>query len=88
MQSTGSADLTRTVLQLLAIGSLIGSGLWIFRPFLAAILRATAIAVATWPVLLRVQLCLRGRRFRGWSHEYRPAPNSHYTFVVCDDRAC
>jgi predicted PurR-regulated permease PerM len=36
--------------------------LWIVRPFLPAAVWATTIAVATWPLLLRVQALLWGRR--------------------------
>jgi predicted PurR-regulated permease PerM len=40
---------------LLFIGGLIAGSLWILRPFLPAVIWATMIAVATWPLLLRVQ---------------------------------
>src|SRR5215510_3636989 len=55
-------ELTRTFLQLLALGGLLITSLWIVRPFLIAGLWAAMITVATWPVLLRVQALFGGRR--------------------------
>lgn len=55
-------DLARTVLQLLAIGALIASSLWIMRPFLVALIWASMIAVATWPLMLRIESRLAGLR--------------------------
>src|ERR1043166_1373717 len=62
MQPNRSLDLARTTLQLLALGALILSSFWIVRPFLVASTWATMIAVATWPILLRVQAWFGGRR--------------------------
>jgi predicted PurR-regulated permease PerM len=56
------SDLARTTFQLLALGALIVSSFWIVRPFLMASTWAAMIAVATWPLLLRTQTCLGGRR--------------------------
>jgi predicted PurR-regulated permease PerM len=55
-------DLTRTVLAVLFIGGLIGLSFWILRPFLGAIVWATTIVVATWPVMLALQARLWGKR--------------------------
>jgi predicted PurR-regulated permease PerM len=55
-------DLARTTFQLLALGVLIVSSFWIVRPFLVASTWAAMIAVATWPLLLRLQTWLGGRR--------------------------
>src|SRR5215472_553329 len=55
-------ETTRTALQLLAMGVLIAAALWILRPFLMAMMWAAAIAVATWPMLLRLQSWLGGKR--------------------------
>jgi predicted PurR-regulated permease PerM len=57
-----SPDLARTTLQLLALGTLIASSLWIVRPFLPALTWAIMIVVATWPVLLSVQDWFGGKR--------------------------
>lgn len=62
MQANRSPDLARTTLQLLALGVLIASSLWIVRPFLVALTWATMIVVATWPLLLHAQAWLGGRR--------------------------
>lgn len=62
MDTTRSADLTRTTLQLLALGVLIASSAWILRPFLVASAWATMIVVATWPLLIGVERGLGGRR--------------------------
>ncbi len=55
-------DITRTVLGVLFIGILIGTSLWILRPFLGAIVWATTIVVATWPVMMSVQRRLWQKR--------------------------
>jgi len=57
-----SPDIARITLQLLALGLLIATSFWIVRPFLVALTWATMIAVATWPLLLRAQAWLGGRR--------------------------
>jgi predicted PurR-regulated permease PerM len=55
-------DITRGVLAVLFIVALIGSSLWILRPFLGAIVWAATIVVATWPLMISVQAWLWGRR--------------------------
>jgi predicted PurR-regulated permease PerM len=55
-------DLTRTTLSILFIVGLIAASLWILGPFLPAVIWATMIVVATWPLMLRVQAMLWGRR--------------------------
>lgn len=57
-----SSDLTRTTLGVLFIGGLIAVSFWILRPFLGAIIWATMIVVPTWPIMLKVEARLRGRR--------------------------
>jgi len=54
-------DLTRTVLAVLLIATLITASLWVMRPFLLALVWATMIVVATWPLMLKVQTALRRR---------------------------
>lgn len=56
-------DLARTTLGVLFIGGLIFASFWIIRPFLAPLIWATMIVVATWPLLRRIQArlwCSRG----------------------------
>ena len=54
--------MTRTTLALLFIGVLIAANFWILRPFITAFVWAVIIVVATWPVLLRLQSAMGGRR--------------------------
>ena len=61
--STGPAhDLTRTFLVTLILAGLIATSLWTLRPFVSALIWATTIVVATWPLLRHVQRLLGGRR--------------------------
>lgn len=55
-------DLARTTFAVLFIGTLLAVSLWILRPFLAPIVWATMVVVATWPLLLRVEALLWRRR--------------------------
>ena len=56
-------DIPRTIFAVLFIGGLIAGSLWIIHPFLPAMIWATMIVVATWPILLRIQEWLWGRRW-------------------------
>lgn len=62
MSTSRPADLTRTTLQLLALAALIGTSLWITRPFLMALAWASMIVIATWPLMLHAQSGFGGRR--------------------------
>jgi predicted PurR-regulated permease PerM len=62
MSADRSSDLARTLFQLLLIGALIAGVFWVLSPFLAALAWAATMVVATWPLLLRVQAALGGRR--------------------------
>jgi predicted PurR-regulated permease PerM len=62
MQANRSQDLARTTFQLLALGALIATTFWIVWPFLEALAWATMIVISTWPLLLRAQAWLGGRR--------------------------
>jgi len=57
-----SPDLARTTFAVLAMGLLIGGSLWVLRPFLGPGIWATMVVVATWPVMLRLQRLMGGRR--------------------------
>jgi predicted PurR-regulated permease PerM len=57
-----SRDLAGTMLQAAFIGVLAAGCFWILRPFLLPMIWATAIVVATWPLMLRLQRYLGGRR--------------------------
>ncbi len=52
-------EVARPTLAVLFLCVLIGASLWILRPFLPALIWATMVVVATWPLLLKLQ-----RRFR------------------------
>lgn len=55
-------DVTRILLAVMAIGGLLAATFWVLRPFLPALIWATMIVVATWPVMRAVQGRLGGRR--------------------------
>jgi predicted PurR-regulated permease PerM len=55
-------DLTRTTFAVLVIGLMLGTSLWVMRPFLGPLIWATMVVVATWPLMLRLQAALAGRR--------------------------
>ena len=58
----GRSDITHTTLSVLFIGILILASVWIISPFLMALTWATLIVVATWPLLLKLDARLGGRR--------------------------
>ena len=55
-------DLVRSSLSVLFMVGLIAASFWILRPFLPAVLWGTMIVVAAWPLMLRVEALLWGRR--------------------------
>lgn len=55
-------DITRIVFAVLFMVTLIGSSIWILRPFLGAIVWAVTIVVATWPMMTTIQGWLWGKR--------------------------
>ena len=55
-------ELARITFGVLFIGLLLATSLWIVRPFLGPLVWATMVVVATWPLMLRVQHLLWGRR--------------------------
>jgi len=58
-----SQDVTRTTLQVLSIGILIGAVAWIIRPFITSMIWAGMIVVTTWPILLPLQARLKNKRW-------------------------
>ncbi len=62
MTKPAARDLARTTFGVLVIGVLLAASLWILRPFLGPAIWATMVVVATWPLMLRVQARLWGRR--------------------------
>jgi predicted PurR-regulated permease PerM len=61
MNNTSHLQIQKT-LQLLFLGLLIWGTCWIMLPFLLALIWATIIVVATWPLLLRLQARLGNNR--------------------------
>jgi predicted PurR-regulated permease PerM len=55
-------DLARLILAIIAILGLMLASLWIVSPFFTAIIWATMIVVSCWPLMLRLQALLQGRR--------------------------
>lgn len=55
-------DLARLILAIIAILGLMLASLWILSPFFIALVWATMIVVACWPLMLSVQSALHGRR--------------------------
>ena len=62
MQEKPPADLVRTTLGVLFLGGLILSSFWILRPFIGAVIWATILVVATWPVMKWFEARLWRRR--------------------------
>ena len=63
MTSSPTNDLARNVLAVLALFLLIAFSGWILSPFLAAIVWATMIVVATWRTMLTVERVCWGKRW-------------------------
>ncbi len=55
-------DLTRVTLAVLFIGGLLLASFWIVQPFLPAIVWATTLVLATWPLMLWIQRHTGNRR--------------------------
>ncbi|OYY74240.1 MAG: hypothetical protein B7Y40_05760 [Gammaproteobacteria bacterium 28-57-27] len=55
-------DLTQITLAVLFIGGLLLATFWVLKPFLSALLWATMIVVATWPLMLKLQAGLWNKR--------------------------
>ena len=58
-----AADLARTTIGVFFMVALAVAAVWILRPFVPAIVWATMIVVAMWPLMLSLQARLRGKRW-------------------------
>ena len=58
-----STDVTRTTLAVLFIAILIASCFWIMKPFLSALIWASMIVIATWPLMMSIQQKLGNKRW-------------------------
>jgi predicted PurR-regulated permease PerM len=63
VSSQPQADIARILLIIVILLLLICGSLYIVRPFLPALIWATMIVVATWPVMLGIQTRVGGRRW-------------------------
>src|SRR5262245_57276176 len=61
-QAPARADLPRATIGVLFIVTLIALSIWILSPFLGAIIWASMIVIATWPLMQWLQRGLRGSR--------------------------
>ena len=80
MQSE-SSDITRVVLFVLVLGVLLVGSAWTLLPFLSALTWATTIAIATWPVLLRLQRLAGTARAGGRDHD--PSRAALFPRAIC-----
>lgn len=62
MSVRSQQDVPRTLLSVLFIAALIATCFWITKPFLSATVWAAMIVIASWPLLLSIQVKLGGRR--------------------------
>jgi predicted PurR-regulated permease PerM len=58
-----TVDLPRITLQVLSLGAMIAASVFVMMPFLVAVVWATMIVIATWPLLTGIQARLGGRRW-------------------------
>ncbi|MFM0512961.1 AI-2E family transporter YdiK [Paraburkholderia sp. RL17-373-BIF-A] len=63
MKSRPQADIARILLIIVILSLLIFGSLYIVRPFLPALIWATMIVVATWPVMIGIEKRVGGRRW-------------------------
>ncbi len=63
MRRAARDDLARTTFGVLVIGVLLAATLWILRPFLGPGIWAVMVVVTTWPLMLRLQRGLWGKRW-------------------------
>lgn len=61
-RSVSHQEIFGIILAVLGIGVLIAASFWILKPFLLATLWASMIVAATWPLLLRLERLLWGKR--------------------------
>ena len=60
--SLAAPELTRTLLAILSLFALIAGSLWVLRPFIPGLIWATTIVIPTWPLMLRLERLLWGKR--------------------------
>ena len=60
---TAPGEVARLMLLVICTALLLVGSFWILRPFVLALLWATMIVVATWPILLKLQQATGNRRW-------------------------
>lgn len=55
-------DVARLMLAVIVLGALILGSLWVLAPFLAALIWAATVVIATWPLMKRLEGAFGGRR--------------------------
>jgi predicted PurR-regulated permease PerM len=60
--SLSAPELTRTVLAIMFLIAMIAGSFWVLQPFIPAVIWATTIVIATWPLMTAAQRLLWGRR--------------------------
>jgi len=62
MSSANRPELMRNTLAIILVCAMATTCLWVLRPFLPALIWATTIVIATWPLMVRVQRRFGNRR--------------------------
>ena len=55
-------DIVRTTFIVLWIGLLMLATFWVLHPFLGSLIWSAMIVIASWPIFIKAQRCLRGKR--------------------------
>ena len=75
-------EIARPALAVLFLCALIAASVWILRPFLPALIWATMVVIATWPLMLRVQQRLGKPSAPIWSELILPMIQRFETLAV------
>ncbi len=62
IQLNNQCDLPRIIFGMLFIGAMIIASFWIIQPFILGLAWAAMVVIATWPLLIKLQQLLWGRR--------------------------
>jgi hypothetical protein len=72
-------DVAQILLSVLFLAIMIIACLWIVQPFVLGFAWASTVVVATWPLLLRLQKLLFGRRGCRTGHDLTAVPAVYYS---------
>jgi predicted PurR-regulated permease PerM len=62
MDQTVRADLIRNTIAIAIVCAMLAACMWILKPFLPAVIWASMIVIATWPLMIKIQHKLGGKR--------------------------